>query len=346
MDFDQHTYEKIEQYLAGELKGEVLQKFEKELKANIALSREVKLTKEMNQLLADTPENSLRKNLQFLSDQIQEDPNKSGNSFKFLFLLIPLFLLAGWWMLQPNDPTPTPPPSSNKPTLDTTTIKIPSTETSPPQIEADINPPTEKKPETKERKEEKEIAPVKEKAKEKPVKEPDYAVNEKPDSDKDKETPFLQTEPPNVRVYSSASSSYMAYEPPAEFQQNSDLEFLIDNNVRNNDVQLEIATTMDQVNLPNLSDPVNFRIAGTFTSKEDLSKKDFKVHLFPNDKSVYKNFFPMYTGDLNLEATEKDVFTFDFQKYILLKPGLYYYLLEDLAFERVYFVQKFEVYEE
>ncbi len=100
MEFDEQSYEKIEQFLAGELKGEALQTFKAALETDEALAEEVLLAREMNELLADSPENELRKNLQQLSNQISEDPIEKSFSdrYPYLYLLwwIPILTLAAW----------------------------------------------------------------------------------------------------------------------------------------------------------------------------------------------------------------------------------------------------------
>lgn len=95
MDFNEHTYNKIQQYLDNELKGEELRAFEAQLRAEKELAAEVNLHQEMNHFLAETPENELRKNLDQLSRQFSTSPKKNNASSKYLLFLLPLFLLGG-----------------------------------------------------------------------------------------------------------------------------------------------------------------------------------------------------------------------------------------------------------
>jgi len=92
MEFSQEIYERIEQYLDGQLKGHALQDFERQIAANKALATEVAFQREMQQFLAETPENDLRKNLQALGDQYKESTQEEKKSF--------------WWWLLPNGVMP------------------------------------------------------------------------------------------------------------------------------------------------------------------------------------------------------------------------------------------------
>lgn len=102
MDFNEEIYEKIQQYLDMELEGEALQAFEAAINANPALASEVALHREMEDFLADTPENDLRKNLQTLNERFNEDSDKLGANWRFLFLLLPFLLVSGWWLISNN----------------------------------------------------------------------------------------------------------------------------------------------------------------------------------------------------------------------------------------------------
>lgn len=108
MNLDEQLYEKIQQYLNNELTGKALQDFEAELQSNPNLAREVALHREMEDFLADTPENDLRKNLQTLNARFTDDTDKSEGDWKFLFLLLPFFLIGAWYVYNqvfvPNHP--------------------------------------------------------------------------------------------------------------------------------------------------------------------------------------------------------------------------------------------------
>jgi len=124
MEFSPETYELIEQFLNGQLKGEALQHFEKQLVVDKALAATVDFQREMQDFLMDSPENELRKNLQMLSDQVVEPKKEEekgwfwwlfpvaketnvldwffGQPVRHLAWVVPLLLIVGWWFGQPK----------------------------------------------------------------------------------------------------------------------------------------------------------------------------------------------------------------------------------------------------
>jgi hypothetical protein len=78
-------------------------------------------------------------------------------------------------------------------------------------------------------------------------------------------------------------------------------------------------------------------------SSQKLKDKNFKLHIFSNDKKEFADFNPSFSFDISLENTEADSYQINFQKKLTLKPGLYYYLLEDFDIEKIYFTEKFNV---
>ena len=77
---------------------------------------------------------------------------------------------------------------------------------------------------------------------------------------------------------------------------------------------------------------------GNIVTQDDISKKKLKVHLFSNKKSDYEDFLSINSSPLAV----KQNLTFDFQNSINLKPGLYYYIIEDEV-EKIHLAGKFEV---
>ncbi|MEM1319168.1 MAG: hypothetical protein AAGG75_02865 [Bacteroidota bacterium] len=103
MAFSEETYIKIFRYLENDLSSQERADFEQEINASEELAREVALQSEMNELLADSPENELRKNLDTLSRQAQDKEPPGGFPPYFLWG-IPLLLAAAvaWWLLSPS----------------------------------------------------------------------------------------------------------------------------------------------------------------------------------------------------------------------------------------------------
>lgn len=133
--------------------------------------------------------------------------------------------------------------------------------------------------------------------------------------------------------------------PPiaANFEPNPAIEFLIENNVRNNDFQLEVEKRQNDITLPSATEAFEFQLKVILKTTENLLDQDFKLHLFSNDPSAFQDFLPLSTSDLALSQMAEDTFQIDFQKSMTLAPGLYYYILEDFTEEKIYFVDKFGV---
>lgn len=298
MTFDENTYQKIQRYLDKELTGKELEDFKKALKSNKNLAQEVTLQKDMAELLADSPENELRKNLQMLSAQVDEDPSKTGFPFKHLLWIIPIALVAGWFFFSSRNATPTE------------TVIIPPINKEEPQ-------PIETKPENN-------ASPAKETSQEKE----ESTVPERPTQN---DQPKKKEAAPSPRPIA------------ANFEPNPSIEFLISNNLRASDFEFTVEKKQDNIKLSAPSNPFKFQFAATIKSEQDLSEQDFKLHLFSNKKADFENFQTLSTFGLPLEVQTDNTYQFELQQTLNLPPGLYYYIIEDLAEEKIYFVEKFEV---
>lgn len=298
MSLNEDKYGKIQDYLDEKLSEEDLTQFEKELKNDQDLARELKLHQEMETFLADTPENELRKNLQKLNQGVKEEEVKTGNSWRFLLLLLPVVLLMLWWG------------SSQM-------IKNPVPEAVPPMEDVSIEPEKKETPED----------PVKEK--ERPVEE---SVEEPPPSEPKQQLPPSREKP-------TETSRPIA----ANFAPNPSLEFLIENNRRDNEVILEVVEKQANIQVPTAESNFDFRLVVVLQSAADLLQQDFKLHLFSNKKTDFEDFTPLSTNDLSLEKLTDDSYRINFKNNLALQPGRYYYILEDFTEEEIYFVDKFEV---
>ena len=139
MNLPQDIQELLEQYLNGQLQGDALRDFEAQIAADKALAAEVAFQREMQAFLADTPENELRKTLQMLSDQVVEPKEEEGRGWfwwlfpagdsnvldwlfghpaRHLAWVLPLLLVAGWWMFNRNGIEITDPPIAGTDTLE------------------------------------------------------------------------------------------------------------------------------------------------------------------------------------------------------------------------------------
>lgn len=309
MALSEDTHIKIQRYLDQEMEEQERVAFEKAIKNDKELAGEVALHQDMETFLADTPENNLRKSLQILNEQVDKDDRPSGNWLKNLFWLIPVVLIGAWWVLTPGQSMD-----------DTRKAPDHTTEQSPTTPQKKTTPETETTEQVQ--------PPPEETTEEDPV----PVTPEKSDQEEATEEVEQDAEP---------------LDPPppiaANFDPNPSLEFLIENNVRDAEFELEVENAPGDISLPSLAEPFNFQFGAVITSEENLLDQDFKLYLFSNDRADFQNFRPLSTNDLTLNKTADDTFRIDFQKNMTLSPGLYYYMLEDFAEEQIYFVQKFRV---
>lgn len=300
MALNEDKYREIQDYLDKNMTQEDLTQFENELKSDQDLARELKLHQEMETFLADTPENELRNNLQKLNKEAKEDNVQSDNSWRYLLLLIPILVLAGWWISHRT---------GEEAGLET------------------VSPLEDKAVETD--KIEKQIDPAAAEEKELPT---ENNVKETPPS-----TP--RNPPKQNREKQKESSRPIA----ANFAPNPSLEFLIENNRRDNEVSLKVEEKQTDIQLLSADGNFDFQFAAVLQSKADLLQQDFKLHLFSNKKADFEDFTPLSTNDLSLEKLTDDSYRIDFKNSLSLQPGRYYYILEDYTNEEIYFVDKFEL---
>ena len=300
--------ERIQRYLEKEMPPEEIKAFETELKTNDELAQELALHKEMEDLLTDSPENDLCKNLQLLNSQVKDNKDNPNRLTKYLLWLIPVLLIAGWWFFNP-----------------TSTNDQPQVETTTPSPESNFR-----------------SAPSKSKIEEENIPEKNQA-QEEPEN----QTP-IKTEPSqDVKPKTKNKGKQEPVKKPrpiaANFDTNPSLEFFIGNNVRDNEFEIEVQKKQNNINLQSESEAITFQFNALIKSTTNLQEKNFKLHLFSNDPAAFENFAPLLTNDLTVNPTSDNTYKIDFQKEITLAPGLYYYVLEDLSAEKIHFVEKFEV---
>lgn len=298
MALSEETYDKIQRYLDGELTTEERGAFEQEMETNQEFAQEVALHANMEELLADSPENELRRNLKMLGEEVKDEPPATGGSLlsKWFWLLVPLMLFAAWWLLQP--PLEEPPSA-----IDVREEPF-GEDVQSNQREGDFlpgeTPPEETPPKN--------------------------------------ETPTENRAPETKKEESNTTSRPIA----TNFNPNPSLEFLMDNNLRSDEFEWT-ETELQQNVTGTANQPFRFRFTGTLETAADLSKQEFKLHLFSNDPAAFDNFEPLSTNDLMVQKKGEDAYLIDFHKSMTLAPGLYYYLIEDFTEEQIYFVEKFEV---
>ena len=99
MELTPDIQERIDSYLNGNLTGAALQVFETQLAMDKALAAEVAFQREVKEMLADTPENALRKNLEALNQQV-DIPKEKRRNWKWGLGLLPFLLVGAWWLSQ------------------------------------------------------------------------------------------------------------------------------------------------------------------------------------------------------------------------------------------------------
>ena len=310
---NEENYDKIQRYLDRELNEEELSAFEQEIESDASLADEVNLHQDMQDFLGDSPENDLRKQLEKLSANYKDTPNTQKFTSKYLLWLLPIFLLVGaFWLLNPSTSTNTNNTIKEKTTLPT------EKQEQIDQVEEQSNQEVKASDKVEEKKEEdQKSTPKKEEKKSRPAK--DFFDKDVNSNKKENTTQVIA----------------------ANFDPNPSLEFLIENSTRGNETTLAISSKQSDANFQKSG--IDFIVAGTFESEENLLDKQMKVHIFSNDPEAFDNFEPLYSEDLKLNNSAENTYSFNFNDTFQLTKGLYYYMIEDYEEEQIFFVEKFKV---
>jgi hypothetical protein len=129
----------------------------------------------------------------------------------------------------------------------------------------------------------------------------------------------------------------------ADYTPNPSMDFLIANNTREASLVFEVQKKQPKRKINAKDQAVLFEVAATLSTEENIDSKDFKLHLFSNKKEDFENFEPLSTFDLNWQPDGENSYRIDLKEQINIRPGLYYYLIEDFNTEKIYYVEKFEV---
>jgi len=299
-------YEEIEKYLDGTLKGEKKADFEERMKNDNKLRAEVELHKDLSTFLADSPEKAFQDNLKKLGDNLSETPppNKGG-WLKFLLPILAVLGFGVWWFSQSNDQAP----------IEENKIEAP---TSQPNKTKDTKTDLENKTPIEKKELEETKTPLEE----------------------TKSPPKKSSKPPVYADDNQPKSNLIA---AADLTPNPALELLINNNLRSNEVTIEIVQKQKNSKIETTGSATNFKLVGTFLSEDNLLLRNLKLNIFSNKKEDYENFHPTLSEKIGLKKLSNFNYEFDFQKAIVLKPGLYYYLIEDADTEEIFFIEKFNV---
>ena len=138
MAFNDDLYRRIDEYLENELSSDERRNFEQAMSEDEELAKEVALQKEIQELLADTPENELRQNLERLNKQLVEKETPSRPGWQWGALLLLLILPIIWWLYKPGEENIEPPTINQEQQESLKEDNSPSTEEIP---EKDIDLP-------------------------------------------------------------------------------------------------------------------------------------------------------------------------------------------------------------
>jgi len=313
MDFDENLYDKIQAYLDKELSSAERKEFERAIAADENLAREVELHADMQELLSDTPENNLRKNLEKLSAEAIDVPEgDEGFDWRFLASVPIVLAIIGFLIFGRNDDIEnknikeTEPITSVEDSVSTikTTIDT-SAQTPKDTAVTNVIPPIEKKTKTED--------------KSKNIKK----TTKKKKKEVKKKNSFEELPPFEALIANNARRSF-----EAAFR-GFDITFMVRTDSGNSNGQSPIIAP--------------FIFSGKFKTEEDPNTRNLKVHIFSNDGKRFKNFDMLYSNELILESEADGVYSFDFKTDYKLSPGLYYFLVEDTSTDEIYYANKFVV---
>ena len=356
MEFNEGAYDKIQRYLDGKLKGKDRKNFESKMKSDKNLTKEVDLHLDMEELLADTPENKLRESLLMVDQEFEEEDLEplSSSNLSYWWILIPLLFAGIWFFINQPDatlPLSTQEVESNPQTSDTKLeeeitstksadiIKKPEKDTADPK-EVPRSPIKKKKiipvqPNLNK------LTPAERKEVEKQMNEP---IKELPPEDIPKPDTLLiafeEAAGAAVQEIPPSSSSIVTSDDPMvadNFKSNESIEMLMDN-VRSNEVEITIKEISDTLQLNE-----TFNLIATLKSEDDLSKKKLKFYLFSNSEEAFEAFEPLSTDDVAVLPTGKNAYLLDIHKSLDLLEGLYYFLVQNDEIGKLYLVGRFVI---
>lgn len=303
MAFDEEKHRKIEDYLHHTLRGESRKKFEQDMQADDQLRKEVELHRDMEEFLSDSPENALRKNLRLLGKEASSSSTPKSNWWA-ITVLIPILLVLVWWSWSGRN-------DKQSPDTGATPIEEKIIPTSPNE---GVSPAPVQKP---------------------PV--------DQPEREEAEPQPSTPPSPPPSPGRKRGQREPAPRAIAANFVPNPSLEFLIENNLRDAALGVKFTKKQKDIQLTATDNLSPFQVKVQLRSSADISQQDFKLHLFSNDRQAFDDFTPINTSDLTITPIEEDIYEIDFTKSYSLKPGLYYYVIEDFSQEKIHLVEKFEV---
>ena len=366
MALSEDTQRRIQDYLEDAMSAEERLRFEAEMRGDEELAEEVALQQEMEAFLAETPENDLRKSLQALGEQAEDD--ERPNNWWYLLSLIPLFG-AAWWLFRADtaDLTTNTISEPSSPTAEEEAVEVDITE-----VDSTVEKVREEIITTEESTEENSVGRSAKKEDPKIFGTSNRRDVEKsiPKEEKQNETPTTTTNkikavPPvdstqfdTTKIDSSKIFSPIDIEIPITeelanipvtpverntFEAIPELDFIIGNNTRDKSLLVEITKQQENTVLSSLDELTKIQIAGRITPSDSTSQALYNFLLFSNDSNAFENFEPLDEIAVELGPLTQGSYSFQINKEIALPAGLYYYLIEDVMTEDIIYIAKFYV---
>ncbi|MEM9847855.1 MAG: hypothetical protein AAF847_08190 [Bacteroidota bacterium] len=333
MALDKDTQQQLERYLDRELTPQAQRQFEQRIAQEPAIAQAVQLHRDMEDLLGDSKENALRKNLEKLSHQFEDAPteNKPKRPYWLGILLLVGIGTAVWYF------------SNNRAENPVSTNKLPETENSVPLMESDeveddpdptqeVISPQESLDESSEPKEK--VVPKNET--------PSKKKREIAQQDKQTEAPLAGGNP-----IKRTPKSITELEPP----ETDVRDYFAPLDVLEAKKQASDNSTLQLIRSLPASIPLREAQTQTYTftvqlaDNASLTANDLILYVYSNSEYHWAEQTPWLAYELQVETAEKEqILNSSIQPD--LETGRYYLVLQAMDKQNIYLVTDFVIVEE
>ncbi len=303
----EELYNKIENYINGQLAGQDLIEFDKLMKSDVEFAEEVRLHRSLQESMADPEKRKLRDSLDLMREEFKDAKAEEdkvvtiGNSRQqriwwMAAASVVLLGLTWWFMLR-------------KPDIPNEMVKDPEIEETQEAIDNKIDEPdintTIPSPENN----------------------GDIVKEDPPKSSVPDDEPKTNIDP--VLGDPTPPSPSIDY-----FAANSDIASVISNikEQRTHKFNLQIPATNERITTTNGTVALYFK--GELISFDYPENEKFSLTIFDNQSDSYQNNKPVYQTDMDFVKVEGPIgfggeedFTFIVDQPVKMKEGLYYYLI-------------------
>lgn len=126
----------------------------------------------------------------------------------------------------------------------------------------------------------------------------------------------------------------------ADLAPNPMLETIIGLQYRGSDVEFEMQTPQKDFQVKSSNGRVALSFSGKLITDESEITDDFQLLLFSNKKVDFEEFKPLIAQEITLEKSAEGGFSFQLEAALVLNPGLYYYMIEDVNSGKPYVVER------